>query len=303
MTNLTELQTIRDFLRYATSRFNEAGIFYGHGTDNSWDEAIALVFCTLHLPFDLHEAVLDARLTTIEREKLLKYIERRVVDRIPVPYLTNVAWFAGMPFYIDERVLIPRSPIAELTENQFEPWIEAENVESILDLCTGSGCIAIAAAKAFPEASVAGVDISSDALTVAKINVTRHQLSDQVELIKSDLFNDIPTTKKFDIIVSNPPYVSLDEMAELPNEYKHEPELGLTAGSDGLDFAIRILRDAEAYLNPHGIIVVEVGNSEVALAERFPNVDFTWLDFERGGGGVFLLTAEQLSKHKAEFAA
>ena len=293
MSKYTELKTIRDYIRLATSKFNAAGIYYGHGTDNAWDEAIALVLHTLHLPPDIDPAVLDARLLEEERKKLAELIDIRADKRIPVPYLTHEAYFSGLSYYVDDRVLIPRSPIAELIENQFAPWIEEEKVNHILDLCTGSGCIAIACAKAFPDAEVDASDISADALAVAKINVLRHGVEDQVKLIESDLFAALPKTK-YDIIVSNPPYVSAEEMGELPQEYKHEPELALASGTLGLDAAIKILKIAREYLQPHGILVVEVGNSEHALAEQFPEIPFTWLEFQRGGGGVFLLTAEQL---------
>lgn len=293
MTNDAELQTIRDYIRIATTRFNQAGLYYGHGTDNAWDEAIALVLHTLHLPHDINPAILDARLLQEERKKLSELIDTRVTKKIPVPYLTHEAWFAGLPYYVDDRVLIPRSPIAELIENHFQPWIEHYQVHRILDLCTGSACIAIASAKAFPDASVDAVDISSDALTVAKINVLRHAVEDQVELIQSDIFSAIPQ-KKYDIIVSNPPYVSTQEMFDLPAEYQHEPALALEAGTQGLDIVTRILKRAQDYLEPHGILIVEVGNSEFALAEQFPDIPFMWLEFQRGGGGVFLLTAEQL---------
>ncbi len=295
MTYHTELLTIRDFIRYATTRFNIAGIYYGHGTDNAWDEAISLVLHTLRINHEAGTTVLDARLVQEERTKLFDLIEKRVAERIPVPYLTHEAWFSGMPFYVDERVLIPRSPIAELIEEHFQPWVDPEQVTQILDLCTGSGCIAIACAKAFPHAEVDAGDISADALAVAKINVLRHSLEEQVHLHQSDLFANIPD-KKFDIIVSNPPYVSAEEMQSLPTEYTHEPNLGLAAGTLGLDFAIKIIEQARKYLQPHGILVVEVGNSEQALAEHYPNLQFTWLEFQRGGGGVFLLTAEQLAE-------
>lgn len=300
--NFTELKTIRDFIRLAISRFNEAGLYYGHGTDNAWDESFALVLHTLHLPHDVTPSILDANLLTEEKNKLAELITRRVEKRIPVPYLTHEAWFSGMPFYVDERVLIPRSPIAELIENQFAPWIEEDKVHAILDLCTGSGCIAIACAKAFPDAEVDASDISSDALAVAQINTLRHNVEEQVHLHESNLLSGLPA-KKYDVIVSNPPYVSAEEMAELPPEYLHEPKLGLASGVEGLDCAIQILQNAGKYLAPHGILVVEVGNSEYALAERFPDVPFTWLEFERGGGGVFLLTAEQLAEYQLAFSA
>lgn len=289
-----ELQTIRDFIRFATSRFNEAALYFGHGTDSAWDEAIALILHTLHLPHDISPIVLDARLTQGEKKDLLKLIDLRVTKRIPVPYLTHEAWFGGLSFYVDERVLIPRSPIAELIEKHFEPWTHASRVNHILDLCTGSGCIAIACAKAFPEAAIDASDISSDALAVAKINILRHKVEDQVYLHEANLFSGLPN-KQYDIIVSNPPYVSQEEMETLPAEYHHEPTLGLAAGAQGLDCVKQILSDAPSYLKPDGILVVEVGNSEHALAETFSEVPFTWIDFERGGGGVFLLTAEQLT--------
>lgn len=297
MDNYADIKTIRDFVRLATSQFNEAGLYYGHGTDNAWDEAVALVLHTLHLPHDVNPLVLEAHLTKAERDKLLDLIRQRVEKRIPLPYLTHEAWFSGLSFYVDERVLIPRSPIAELIENHFQPWVDPDNVHRILDLCTGSGCIAIACAKAFPEAEIDASDISSEALAIAKINVLRHSVEDQVHLHQSDLFTVLPP-KKYDIIVSNPPYVSAEEIDALPAEYLHEPMLGLRAGTQGLDFAIRILQKAAQYLTPQGILIVEVGNSEEALAQHFHDLPFTWLEFQRGGGGVFLLTAEQLNAHQ-----
>ena len=294
MQNITELHTIRDFMRWAVSRFNEAGLYFGHGTENSWDEAAALILHSLHLPHDVNPAVLDANLTANEREILFKLIRRRIDERIPVPYLTHEAYFAGLSFYVDERVIIPRSPIAESIQNQFQPWLEADSVQNVLDLCTGSGCIAIACAKAFPEANVDACDISTDALAIAKINTLRHKVEDQVHLYQSDLFTSLPT-KKYDLIISNPPYVDAEEMATLPKEYRHEPTLALAGGTKGLDFANQILQKARHYLKPNGILVVEVGNSESALADQFPEIPFTWLEFEHGDGGVFLLTADQLS--------
>ncbi len=292
MSEVNELCTIRDFIRWAVSQFNEAELYYGHGTETAWDEAIALILHTIHLPHDINPMVLDARLIQSERKALREVIEKRVLKRMPVPYITHEAWFADLPYYVDERVLIPRSPIAELIENQFQPWAN-EPIENILDLCTGSGCIAIACAKAFPDASVDATDISRDAIEVAKMNMARHACEDQVHVYQADLFNGLPP-KKYDLIVSNPPYVDAEDMAALPQEYHHEPTLALAAGHDGLDIVIRILKDAKKYLKPQGILIVEVGNSEVALSEKFADVAFTWLEFERGGGGVFLLTYEQL---------
>ncbi|OGT46179.1 MAG: ribosomal protein L3 N(5)-glutamine methyltransferase [Gammaproteobacteria bacterium RIFCSPHIGHO2_12_FULL_41_20] len=292
LTTTLELYTLRDFIRFATSRFNEAGLYYGHGTDNAWDEAIALVLHTLHLPHSIDNSMLDARLTQDEKELVLQLIEKRIQQRIPLPYLTHEAWFAGLAFYVDERVLIPRSPIAELIENQFSPWIDPTHIHHILDLCTGSGCIAIACAKHFPNATIDATDISEEALTIAKINTLRHHVEDQVILYQSDLFNSLPT-KKYDIIISNPPYVSGEEMDTLPAEYRHEPTLGLAGGKEGLDIVLRILRQARHYLSPQGILIVEVGNSEHALVEHYPQLPFTWLEFQRGGGGVLLLSAAQ----------
>ena len=297
MLETTELVTIRDYLRWAISQFNQAGLYYGHGTDNALDEAMALILHTLHLPTDSPPALFDAKLTLSERETIKKLILRRAEERIPIPYLTHEAWFACLPFYVDERVLIPRSPIAELIENQFQPWINMQNVKSILDLCTGSGCIAIACAINFPDAEVDGADISQDALNVAKINITRHELDEYVHLYQSNLFDSLPP-KKYDLIVSNPPYVDAEDMAALPQEFLHEPKLGLEAGIDGLECAVRILKNALNYLNPQGVLIVEVGNSEIALAEKYPEVPFTWIEFQNGGGGVFMLTAEQLSEYQ-----
>lgn len=297
MPETNDLLTIRDYLRWAISRFNEAALYFGHGTDNALDEAYALILHTLHLPHDTHPSLLEARLTKAEREQLSALIHRRVVERIPVPYLTHEAWFAGRSYYVDERVLIPRSPIAELIEHEFQPWIAPDEVTAILDLCTGSGCIAIACALAFPDATVDASDISKDALAVAKMNTVRHEVDEQVHLHQSDLFDSLPK-KKYDIIVSNPPYVDAEDMAILPKEFHHEPSLGLAAGTDGLDLAIRILKKAREYLNPNGLLIVEVGNSETALANKYPDVDFTWLEFANGGGGVFLLTAEQLELYQ-----
>jgi ribosomal protein L3 glutamine methyltransferase len=302
MNEINELFTIRDYLRWTVSRFNEASLFYGHGTESAWDEAVALILHTLHLAHNTEPSILDARLTTPEREAIYKIVQRRIKERIPVPYLTHEAWFKGMAFYVDERVLVPRSPIAELITNEFTPWLEIDSVHSILDLCTGSGCIAIACAKQFPHCEVDASDISPDALAVAKMNVLRHEVEDQVHLHQADLFNGLPE-KKYDLILSNPPYVDADDMAMLPPEFLHEPKLGLASGPDGLNAVINILQNAAKYLNPNGTLIVEVGNSEYALIEKFPDAPFTWFEFQNGGGGVFMLTAEQLTQYHDVFSS
>lgn len=293
-----EMVTVRDFIRYAVTHFNQANLVYGHGTDNGWDESVNLILTALHLPPDADNNVLDARLTTNEKNLLADKIRRRVEDRVPVPYLVNEAWFAGLNFYVDERVIIPRSPIAELLEDELSPWVEVENVSSILDMCTGSGCIAISAALTFPDALVDAVDLSQDALEVAKINVKRFGLEENVQLIHSDVFNGLVGEKRYDIIISNPPYVGKVEYDALPTEYTHEPQQSLLCGEDGLAVVRRILAEAESFLTPTGILIVEVGYSQELLEAEYPGVPFTWLQFERGGEGVFLLTAEELREFR-----
>ena len=289
---VNELVTFQDVLRWAVTEFNRAGLFFGHGTDNAWDEAVQLVLPSLNLDLQSNVTILQSRLTKREREMLIALIVTRIEQRIPVPYLTNSAWFAGLEFYVDERTLVPRSPIAELIETQFEPWVTS-SPKRILDLCTGSGCIAIACAYAFPEAEVDAVDLSEDALEVADINIQNHGLSQQVFPIQSDLFSGIEN-EKYDLIVSNPPYVDAEDMENLPEEYKHEPELGLACGHDGLDLVREMLRQAGSMLNEGGILFVEVGNSQVHLQSGYPDIPFQWIEFSIGGHGVFALTKAQL---------
>jgi len=296
----TQLNTIVDFVRWGASRFNEAKLYFGHGTNNAIDEALFLTLHALHLTPPLAPELHHACLTDIEKEMVLGLFQRRIDERLPVPYLTNEAWFGGLGFYVDERVLVPRSPIAELIEQRFTPWVDAECTEHILDLCTGSGCIAIASAMAFPWAEIDAVDISPEALEVTQINIERHQMQHQVQAVQSDLFSNLQD-KRYDLIVSNPPYVDAEDMQTLPEEFRKEPELGLAAGNDGLDLVLHILAQAPDYLSSHGVLVVEVGNSDEALVERFPEVPFEWLEFERGGHGVFLLQAESLLEYRELF--
>lgn len=299
---IEQLHTIRDYMRWGMTQFQAANVYYGHGTDNAYDEALGLIFHTLALPFDAVQPVLDARLTLAERARLLDVLEMRFQQRLPAPYITGEAWFAGYPFYVDRNVLIPRSPLAEMIETRFAPWLDEANAGAyrILDLCTGSGCIGIACALHFDVEEVVLSDISAGALTIAERNIVRHDAGHCVRAVQSDLFAALPG-EQFDLIVSNPPYVDARDMDELPLEFRHEPRLALAAGDDGLDLVRIILREAAAHLNDNGVLIVEVGNSWPALEEAYPRVPFTWLEFERGGHGVFLLTREQLSEHAAEF--
>jgi ribosomal protein L3 glutamine methyltransferase len=289
-----ELHTVRDWLRWAVSRFNETGLCYGHGTDNAWDEAVWLVLATLHLPHDRLEPWLDAHLTKSERLMLLSNLQQRVVHRLPTAYLVHEAWLGPFRFYVDQRVIVPRSYFAELLESGFAPWIEdAEAVESALDLCTGSGCLAILMAHAFPNASIDAIDISPDALVVACRNIADYQLDGRVKAIESDLFAAV-RGKRYDLILSNPPYVTSAAMDALPPEYHHEPTLALAAGADGLDVVRRILAEAHDYLNPGGVLAIEVGHNQELVTAAFPDLPAVWLDTEHAEGKVFLLTREDL---------
>lgn len=285
------ITSLGDYLELAEHTFKEAGLYFGHGTDNPWDEAVAIARYVLQLPVDCDRTVLDRPLTELELKSLIQLMQRRIKDRIPLPYLIHEAWFAGLRFYVDERVIIPRSPLAELIERQFQPWVTKKKVKRILDLCTGSGCIAIACAYAFPEARIDAVDISLEALAVARKNVLDHHCEERLRLIHSDLF-DACGEDRYDIIISNPPYVDRLDLENLPEEYIWEPKLALAAGEDGLQIVHRILNEAPGFISPEGILIVEVGNSEEALVEYYPKLPFTWLEFERGGQGVFLLNAD-----------
>ena len=291
---ITELSTVRDFIRYAVSRFTAAGLAFGHGSSSAWDEAVYLTLHTLSLPLDRLEPFLDARLLPGEREALLEIYRRRIQDRLPAAYLTHEAWLGEHRFYVDERVIVPRSFIAELLHEGLAPWIDDPHaVASVLDMCTGSGCLAILAALAFPAARVDAVDLSPEALEVATRNVSDYRLQERIELVRSDAFAALGG-RRYDLIISNPPYVDAESVAALPPEYLHEPVLALGSGNDGLDFTRTLLRHAGRHLNPGGLLVVEIGHNRAALEEAFPHLPFIWLDTAAGDEYVFLLHAADL---------
>jgi ribosomal protein L3 glutamine methyltransferase len=289
-----DFSTLRDLLRYAVSRFNSAGVFFGHGSSNAFDEAAYLLLHTLKLPLDRLDPFLDARLLPEEVAAVVRVIEQRATERLPAAYITHEAWLGEYRFYVDERVIVPRSFIAELIPSQFSPWVAVpDEVTDILDLCTGSGCLPIMLADAFPHAHVDAVDISADALAVAQRNVSDYELQDRIALIESDLYTKLPQ-KKYDIIVSNPPYVNADSMTKLPQEYMREPQLALAGGADGMDLVRTIVAGATERLKPQGILVVEIGNEREHAEAAFPDLELTWLSTSAGDDMVFLLTAEQL---------
>ncbi|WP_273779196.1 50S ribosomal protein L3 N(5)-glutamine methyltransferase [Acinetobacter sp. GSS19] len=313
------LSTIRDFIRFGVSALRQYDAHLGQGTEDYFAESSALVLQTLALEWNADAEILDAKLLPSEKAEFLDLLQRRINERIPTSYLLNLAYFCNKPFYVDERVLIPRSPIAELIDQRFAPYCLDENGEMrealnalpenpnpqmprrILDMCTGSGCIAVALAYAFPDAEVDATDISKDALEVAALNVEHHNMQYQVALLESDLFAKIPAENQYDLIVSNPPYVDAEDMADLPEEFLHEPELALAAGQDGLDLVRKMLAQAADYLTEDGLIVIEVGNSEWAMKQNFNTVDFHWLKFQKGGSGIFALTAEQCRRYQQLF--
>lgn len=289
-----ELKTVRDLLRFAVSRFNEAKLFFGHGSATAFDEAAYLILHTLHLPLDNLEPFLDATLTSAEHKAVIAQLARRVNERVPAAYLTHEAWLGTHRFYVDERTIVPRSFIAELLREELQPWVaDAEEVGRVLDLCTGSGCLAILAALTFPNAEVDAVDLSNDALAVATRNVDDYALQDRVHLVASDMFAGLKN-RKYDVIISNPPYVTADSMNALPEEYRHEPQLALASGKDGLDHVRTILKAAPAFLNEHGLLVVEVGFNREGVEAAFDALPLTWAETSAGDGVVFLVTREEL---------
>jgi len=299
--NIEKLTTLLDFMRWGASQFVQAELSYSHGLSSPLDESVYLVLRTLRLPVDTPEVYWNSKLTTSEIDSIITTFKQRVEEKIPSAYIMKEGWFSGLQFYVDERALIPRSPIAELVESQFTPWVNPDEVESILDLCTGCGCIGIACAYAFPQAEVDLSDLSEDALAVAKINIDRHDANNRINTYQSDLFGFLSSdklgSKQYDIIVSNPPYVDAEDMTGLADEFKHEPELALSSGNDGLDFTKKLLKQASNFLTDSGVLVVEVGNSQHQLAQMYPEVPFQWVDFERGGDGVFILTKQDLNIH------
>lgn len=289
-----DFSTLRDLLRYAVTRFNAAQLFFGHGSSNAFDEAAYLLLHTLKLPIDKLDPFLDARLLPEEVAAVLKVIDQRATERLPAAYLTNEAWLGGYRFYVDQRVIVPRSFIAELIPEQFAPWVtDPEEVTDILELCTGSGCLPIMMADAFPHAQIDAVDISQDALAVAARNVTDYELEDRITLIESDLYTQVPK-KKYDLIITNPPYVNADSMDKLPQEYLREPQIALAGGSDGMDLVRKIVAGAAERLKPNGVLMVEIGNERAYAEAAFPDLELTWLSTSAGDDMVFLLSAEQL---------
>jgi ribosomal protein L3 glutamine methyltransferase len=289
------LHNVRDLIRYAVSRFNQHKLFFGHGSDNAWDEAVYLVLHALHLPPDQLEPFMDARVLPSERERALGLIDLRCEHRLPAPYLTHEAWLQGYAFHVDQRVIVPRSPIAELLMNQLSPWVaDPYEITGILDLCTGSGCLAIIAAHQFPEAFVDATDISKDALDVALMNVEQHGLADRLNLHQGSLYDPLPVSAQYDLILSNPPYVNSASMQKLPPEYRHEPSLALAGGADGMDVVRTIIEQAPAHLRDEGLLLIEIGHERLFFEAAFPDLEPVWLDTTEASDQILLLTKEQL---------
>jgi ribosomal protein L3 glutamine methyltransferase len=299
---LQVLTTIRDLVRWGASEFERQQLNFGHGFDSALDESRYLTLHALALPFDIGDDFLAAVVTEREREQVIDNLTQRFQSRQPAAYITGESWFCGLRFTVDRRVLVPRSPIAELIASQFEPWIDSRRVHRILDLCCGSGCIGIAAQYHFPNAQVCLADLSAEALEVAALNLQQHDLADVVELYQSDLFESVPA-RQFDVIVSNPPYVDAEDMAMLGDEYRHEPEMGLSAGVDGLALVERILVSAPNFLDEQGVIFIEVGNSQTAMEQKYHFLPMAWIDFELGGAGVCCIQAQDLQQHQAAITA
>jgi ribosomal protein L3 glutamine methyltransferase len=298
---LDNLHTIKDYIRWTISEMSAEKAYFGHGSDSIWDEAVHLVLSAINMSHEIDSNMVDAKLLMAEKQIIINYVYQRAHERKPLPYILKKAWFADMEFDIDERVIIPRSPIAELITNDYSPWVnDVDAVSNVLDLCTGSGCIGIASSHVFGNADITLVDISDVAIEVAKHNIAKHKLKDRVKAVKSDLFANLGD-KRFDVIISNPPYVDSDDLASMPNEYHFEPKLALEAGKDGLDLAKRIILGADKHLTEEGVLIVEVGNSQYALMDMCPDIPFTWLSFSEGGDGVFLLTYVELVKYKNLF--
>jgi len=294
---IEQLLTLRDYVRWTLSEMNRHKVYFGHGHVEAFDEALQLVFNAVDLPWDSSAELLDAKLLPSERARVVDFVQQRCLQRKPLPYITGEAWFMGLPFTVDERVLIPRSPIAQLIEQHFQPWLGDVDVERVLDLCTGSGCIGIACAYAFDQAEVDLADLSHDALAVAEINVARHEMQDRVRIVHSDLFNSLEG-EVYDLIVTNPPYVDAPDVASMPAEYQHEPAMALGSGDDGLDITRRILKEAGRHLSEQGLLVVEVGNSEVHLMQAYPDLPLIWVELDQGGNGVFVIDAPSLRAHQ-----
>lgn len=296
------LETVTDFVRWGGTLFNKANLFFGHGTDNAFDEAKVLVFYALGLPENIPEYYWQARLSISERHQVSEYFQIRIETRKPAAYITGEAWFSGLRFIVNESTLVPRSPIAELIANRYQPWVDADAVTNVLDMCTGSGCIGIASLQAFPNASVDLVDISPEALEIAQQNIDQFQLNDFAEAIQSDLFSNL-TGRQYDLIVSNPPYVDEIEMDALPAEFQQEPSLGLAAGHDGLDLVRKILAEAPKYLKDDGVLIVEVGVSQYFVEQIYPELPLYWFDFENGGEGVFAIQKSEIELFQEQINA